>query len=396
MFDALRPIARRTVRLHFTFASRARAPRLLVATAFACALGVLFPAGAAAAKSPALAFSPSAYDYGTALTGHAVSQTFTLRNSGGTGSAVLTVGLSGSPAFRIISDSCTGTSLGPGMTCSVRVQFTAGIGAVSATLTAHGKKSAAAATDSLSATGVARQLYWTNRGDGTIVEANLDGSNPATIVTGQNAPQGVAVNASHMYWANDDGSIVEANLDGSNPATIVPQSSFAPAGLALDGSHLYWADFNSGTIVEANLDGSNPTVIASGQNSPVGVAVDSTHLYWANVGDGTIVEASLDGTNPTTIVSGLDGPAGLALDSSHLYWADLVDGTIVEANLDGSNPTVIATGLPFPVGVAVDSSNVYWADENDGTVMQSNLDGSSPTVIANSQNAPYGVAVSPQ
>jgi hypothetical protein len=36
-----------------------------------------------------------------------------------------------------------------------------------------------------------RHLYWTS--NGTIEEANLDGSNPHTIITGQNNPAGVAV-----------------------------------------------------------------------------------------------------------------------------------------------------------------------------------------------------------
>ena len=85
-------------------------------------------------------------------------------------------------------------------------------------------------------------------------------------------PIAVAVNASHLYWTTADdgnldpnsGTIVEANLDGSNPQTIATGQSF-PEGVAVNASHLYWStafdsngDSNSGTIVEANLDGSNP------------------------------------------------------------------------------------------------------------------------------------------
>jgi hypothetical protein len=41
-------------------------------------------------------------------------------------------------------------------------------------------------------------IYWTNTpngqlGSGTINGANLDGSNPQTLITGQNGPVGVAV-----------------------------------------------------------------------------------------------------------------------------------------------------------------------------------------------------------
>jgi hypothetical protein len=36
-------------------------------------------------------------------------------------------------------------------------------------------------------------LYWTNQGDGTIWQANLDGTNPKAFATGQDDPWGVAV-----------------------------------------------------------------------------------------------------------------------------------------------------------------------------------------------------------
>ena len=67
-------------------------------------------------------------------------------------------------------------------------------------------------------------LYWANNrdpagGDGSIWAANLDGSNPKALVTGQDAPVQVAVDPSHLYWTNGD-SIWQANLDGTNPQTL--------------------------------------------------------------------------------------------------------------------------------------------------------------------------------
>jgi len=46
--------------------------------------------------------------------------------------------------------------------------------------------------------------------------------------------------------------------------------------MAVDASHLYWANeitSTKGMIVEANLDGTGPQVIASRQNGPTGAAV---------------------------------------------------------------------------------------------------------------------------
>jgi sugar lactone lactonase YvrE len=112
------------------------------------------------------------------------------------------------------------------------------------------------------------------------------------------------VNSSNLYWTDQgdgtDGTIWEANLDGSNPHEILPTqiAGTAPAGLAVNSSHLYWADQGAGTIHEAGLDGFPAQVIDSGQNGPRGLAVDSSHLYWADLEGGVIMQANLDGTSP--------------------------------------------------------------------------------------------------
>jgi hypothetical protein len=79
----------------------------------------------------------------------------------------------------------------------------------------------------------------------------------------------------HLYWANTGaGTIVEADLDGSNPQVIATGQS-GPIGVAVDSTHLYWANPGSGTLVEAGLDGSNPQVLVAGQSAPNGVAVSA-------------------------------------------------------------------------------------------------------------------------
>jgi hypothetical protein len=130
--------------------------RLMVAAAVA-AVGLLVPAaGQAGGGAPALAWSPStsgAYDYGTldAGAGATKSVNFTLTNSGGMAAGTLKVTLSGSSAFTLTTDGCTGRSLGPKKTCGVTVQYApASAGqSDSATLAATGEHASA----SLSLTG---------------------------------------------------------------------------------------------------------------------------------------------------------------------------------------------------------------------------------------------------
>jgi hypothetical protein len=210
----------------------------VLAVALVAVLACWAPGAAAKSGPPVLAFSPSPFDYGSVTSGQMASQIFTLKNTGGSATSALHVGLSGASAFTLTSDSCSATSLGPGKSCTVTVQFApTSTGGVAASLSAASNKPAAHATDSLTGTGAsaAHLLYWANLAGGTIVGAGLDGSNPQTIATGQNFPAGVAVDSSHLYWANAGG----------------------------------------GTIVEAGLDGSSPQTIATGQNDPVGVAAVS-------------------------------------------------------------------------------------------------------------------------
>ena len=128
-----------------------------VAVLVAAAVVLLAPAAGQAGGSPSIAWSGTA-NYGAVPVHQAASQTFTLTNSGGSGSGVLSVSLSGTgPAvFGIASDACTGVALGKGKSCAVTVQFVpAAHGeSYSATLTATGKKSDAVASITLTGSGV--------------------------------------------------------------------------------------------------------------------------------------------------------------------------------------------------------------------------------------------------
>jgi Domain of unknown function (DUF5050) len=242
----------------------------------------------------------------------------------------------------------------------------------------------------------ASHLYWTD--GGAVYKANLDGTNPQSMVTGLGSAFGVAVDGSHIYWANYLGTVNEANLDGTSPQTIITGQN-GPYGVAVDGSHIYWTDENAGTVNEANLDGTSPQTIVTGQD-PFGVAVDGSHIYWAN--GGTVNEANLNGTSPRTIITGLGSAYGVAVDGSHIYWTSWAGDTINEANLNGTSPRAIITGqstlagvVSAPAGMAVDGSHIYWANTGNGTISDANLDGTSPQIIIHDTSSTFGVTVGP-
>ena len=92
-----------------------------------------------------------------------------------------------------------------------------------------------------------------------------------------------------VYWSGNTGGIGRANLDGTGADNgfIFGYS----CGVAVDGTHIYWADQgafpSSASIGRANLDG--PGVVEDfipipADDAPCGVAVDGAHIYWANAG----------------------------------------------------------------------------------------------------------------
>ena len=74
---------------------------------------------------------------------------------------------------------------------------------------------------------------WANTDGGTINEAPLTGGTATTLVTGQDQPNGVAIDSSHIYWSNQEpGTINEAPLTGGNATTLVSRRNW-PQALAV-------------------------------------------------------------------------------------------------------------------------------------------------------------------
>ena len=248
-------------------------------------------------------------------------------------------------------------------------------------------------------------LYWASFSDGRIRTANPDGNGVQTLVSGQNSPFGVAVNATHIYWANTgDDTIMMANLDGTDATDIVTVSAGShPYGVALDSNYVYWTNLGGQTIYRAGLDGSNPTLLVDGSGllQPASIAVDANYIYFGDIaGNGSIKMAPLGGGSWQTVVADQTYPFGIAVYGSHIYWTDCGDntaatGSIMQADLDGGNAISLAGGQAHPVGIAVNSSHIYWANANTGSIVASNLSGGGLTTLVTGQSGLAGVAVAP-
>jgi uncharacterized protein YjbI with pentapeptide repeats len=199
-----------------------------------------------------------------------------------------------------------------------------------------------------------QHLYWTN---GLSIErSDLDGTNiDAHFITLPAAAQNVAVDDQYIYWSNFS-EIGRAKLDGTGvTADFISLSGDDVGGLAVDGSHIYWADGTDGTVGRANLDGTGvDSSFITDVGHITGVAVDSQHIYWTELtggqpAGGSIGRANIDGTDADpSFITGAADPRGIAVDYAHIYWANYFDcglqqpvpgcgGTIGRASLAGSD-----------------------------------------------------------
>lgn len=199
------------------------------------AVVLLVPLAGLAGGAPVLAWSPSSngsYDYGVVSPGQTASQTFTLTNSGGSATAVLSISLTGSTAFTSTADTCTATSLGPRKSCSVTVRYAPTTGGESdtATLIAASKKAGASVTltgTSMSCTGPMGAVT---------VDGNLsagpgcDLSN--TIVNGNV----VVLPGGSLTIAQGATSTIRGNVVSSNATTVEIAAGSIAGDVLIDGT----------------------------------------------------------------------------------------------------------------------------------------------------------------
>jgi hypothetical protein len=282
---------------------------------------------------------------------------------------------------------------------------------------------------------------------GQVLSVEPDGSDLRVIVDDlDTSPDGIAVDMEngHVYWSNmgaakeDDGSIVRADLDGSNVTTIVPEGgTFTAKQLTLDARNgkLYWSDREGMRVMRANLDGTGVETlveIASGDaarenaaNWAVGVAVDvgRGHFYWSqkggdNEGVGSIRRAGIDIPPGQTVAnrkdievlfSGLPEPIDLDLDlaSRQIYWTDRGDaprGNTVNrapmdppANFDPADRddiAILVSDLQEGIGVALDldDDRMYVTDLR-GNLYSARLDGSDKRTLGTGLGTLTGISL---
>jgi hypothetical protein len=219
-----------------------------------------------------LTWNPSEFDFGEVSVGGASPKTFVLRNTAGKSSGEISISLSGSAAFQLTDDRCTGIALNKDKTCSVTVEYapstTTGD---NGTLLATSPKSSASVT--LSGVG------------GAVPTPNLVLS-PGTL--GEPTPDGVK-RYTFAFGSVIGGTIATETFTISNTGTLTSES----LALSIDPSQ-FMLDNDQCTTVPLAPGGS--------------CTFDITYTAPAGCVDGTLYQATLqvDGATDGETVGYID------------------------------------------------------------------------------------------
>jgi low-density lipoprotein receptor class B len=218
----------------------------------------------------------------------------------------------------------------------------------------------------------ATHIYWAENGVGAIGRANLDGSEADPwFITGLDRPCGLAIDSSYVYWmttdhTKDQGSIGRAKLEGTNVQPEFLTTGYAPCGLARSGTELFAGELDLGGsagLYRTMADGSGVPTLLAHANTGCGIAISGEYIYWTDF-EGSIGRARLDGTQvDPKFIPDLLRPCGLAIHDGVLYWSEQPEignsGAISRANADRTDLRLgIVPNLRQPCGVAVDDISV--------------------------------------
>ena len=172
-------------------------------------------------------------------------------------------------------------------------------------------------------------VYWIIPGG--IRKIARDGGT-AVAIGAQSGARDLVVDTTGVYLTNSGlssggGAVVRMGLGGEAPLTLASGLN-DPEGIALDATHVYWTEKGGGTVMKVPRGGGAATVLASGQQAPLGLAVVPAGVYWTNSMGGTVMNVGLDGGSPVALVSGQRRPTQIAVDACDVYWLDEAAGTV--------------------------------------------------------------------
>lgn len=266
------------------------------------------------------------------------------------------------------------------------------------------------ATDQNAPAGIALDstyVYYTVTRTGVVARVpKTGGPAPQVLASGLNWPRSIAVAGNKLYFS-DGNQIFVMNTDGSNapiPFYTDIESDQVIFEVVTDGSYLAW--FSHDHVQMAPIGSSSVSRVYSGfPGGASAIGLGDGTLFFGALGvvedNGWIRYYATDGSiSPTSVAGMQDHPTGIAFDEGTVYWVNegssTEDGEIwasTYSNGEFGAPRALASGQARPHGILVDSNWVYWTNVEDGTVRRIAKSGTgNAQTLASNQRMPWTMA----
>ena len=245
-----------------------------------------------------------------------------------------------------------------------------------------------------------KYAYWTNRAGsaGSVQRVSIDGGAVEVLASNQNDPDGLAINATNVYWANVGAGTVNMTLKSGGAITQVAGSQSQPNGVAATDSIVVWSNWGTGSIWKANANGTGAALLSTTSITPSvnshRITTNGNYIWWASWGNGRVRRVAAAGGAITEIATSQDHPLNVAVDGTYAFWTNDFDARVMRADVaGGGGSTIMATGQNKPSGLALDATHVYFTSSDLGAVRRMPKTGSTIETLATGQSAPTYMAV---